>query len=65
MISILLQVMILAGCILLTIKPDISNYKPREWWNKRRLIMYRIVFAICTVIMIVQLVQNIRTNLGA
>ena len=60
MIRILLQALVLAGSILLTVKPDIGNYKPKAWWTKRRLIMYRIIFAICAVIMAGQLIQSLR-----
>ena len=60
----ILQILILAGCILLVIKPDISNYKPKAWWNKRRLIMYRIVFAVFAAILAWQLIKSISGNLG-
>ncbi len=64
MIAYILQILILAGCILLVIKPGISAYKPKAWWTKRRLITYRIFFAICAVILMVQLVQSIIGKLG-
>lgn len=64
MIAYILQILVLAGCILLVIKPDISGYKPKSWWTKRRLITYRILFAICAVILIVQLAQSIVGKLG-
>ncbi|MDO5776377.1 MAG: hypothetical protein Q4P22_07120 [Eubacteriales bacterium] len=63
MIAYLLQILVLAGCILLAVKPDISNYKPKEWWNKRRLIMYRIIFSICAFILAAQLIQRICEDL--
>lgn len=58
-IAYILQVLVLAGCILLTVKPDISNFRPQSWWTRPRLIVCRIIFAAFAVVLAVQLVQSI------
>ncbi len=64
MIAFLLQILVLVGCILLAVKPDISGYKPKAWWTKRRLITYRILFSVFAVVLIIQLVQGIAAKLA-
>ena len=55
----ILQILVLAGCILLAIKPDISNFRPAKWWTRGRMMVMRIVFSVFAVILAVQLVQSL------
>lgn len=64
MVKYILEFLVLAGCILLTIKPDISNYKPQQWWTKRKIMFYRLVFAVCTLIMGYMIIQTIMQDIG-